>query len=155
MPLNVSTSLIIEANPFHDPEDGKFTSALALANKGKGSYSFQFSGRRELPRRLRTAKIGNRRSDPPGTPPGPLLGWVQAQFPCGRRARMQGIDAKCSEPSRKARATRERGSRARTRTATQRARAQRAAAREGVESPFRRVTESRESSFGASLLQGL
>jgi hypothetical protein len=80
-----------EANPFHSPSSGKFTSPEGVVSAGGGSKSFQFSTS-NYPDRSRGGRVGVDRKTGKRRA---LIKWVKAKQPCGRRARQQGIDVRC------------------------------------------------------------
>lgn len=85
-----------EANPYHDPEDGKFASPRT-ATSGSGSYQFsapnntRFNRPRELKGKWK--KTDARRGQKKG-----FVKWdKRSKNPCGRRARAQGQSVRCAD----------------------------------------------------------
>ncbi len=85
---------LVEANPYHDPDSGEFTSDRAIVGKKKGSFSLGGYGKGKSKSRVgkRGAKIGKGKDGRVRA----LINWVSASRPCGRDARKQGKDIKCS-----------------------------------------------------------
>ncbi len=85
---------LMEANPLHDPDTGKFTSQSGIVGKKKGSFSLGGYGVGKSKSRVgkRGAKMGKGKDGRTRA----LINWVSTSRPCGRDARKQGKDIKCS-----------------------------------------------------------
>tara|TARA_Y100000310_G_scaffold23414_4_gene22452 strand:+ start:275 stop:1342 length:1068 start_codon:yes stop_codon:yes gene_type:complete len=79
--------VLVEWNPYHDADSGKFTSPTTLAQKGTGSYSIRWN-QGDKKKRVTGGKDG-------------VPKMRKAQKPCGREARVQGDDRRCADKGKK------------------------------------------------------